>query len=108
MLYLHYTEDELKEYIASDGDARVWTGTVQEGEALALPPGFVFTDTIGARGTHGVKLTFAHRASLPRLEIFHGQARLFNKDAAATDEVLKAVVEDPQHTHTYIVCMYVM
>ena len=73
--------------------ANIWVGQINEGEALALPPGFIFADMTSHTGVSGLKIPFVHRGSLARLQHFKAEANLFSKDAQP-DGVLDAIVED--------------
>ena len=73
----HLTKDDATAFLSSSPKARIWAGTIQEGESLSLPPGFLFTDLIGATGSSGLKLTWIHRASAQTLKQFSDQTTLF-------------------------------
>ena len=65
---------------------------INDGDALALPPGYMFTDMISHAGAVGIKIVYAHRGLFSKLQAFYNQRSLYSKDE--DDVVLKAVLQD--------------
>ena len=78
---------DLRDFNALSSDSAIYTGTCSEGEAVLLPPGFIFCDLAFYSGMCGLKLTFAHRGCLDSLKVLKQDATIFaasNGDSSQT------------------------
>ena len=69
-------------------DAHIYTGSVSEGEALLLPPGYIFCDIASYSGICGLRLAFSHRGCLDSLQVLKQDMTLFaatNGDTSQTE-----------------------
>ena len=71
----------------------VFSGTVGEGEALAVPAGFMFTDVSGELGNSGLKLSRVHASRVGSLKRYNEQLSFFTQ-SSQEDVVVKHIVED--------------
>ena len=79
----------------SQGD-RIYVGTCSEGEAVLLPPGFIFCDLAAYSGVCGLKLAFTHRGSLQNLVALKQDHSIFaatNGDSTQT-QLLDFAIQD--------------
>ena len=73
-------------------DGCIYTTVVNEGDALACPPGFMFTDMTSHSGVCGIMVVYVHRGMKDKLQSFYDQQTLYCKDP--DDPVLGAVLQD--------------
>ena len=74
-----------------DGSS-IYAGVVNDGDAFALPPGYMFTDLTSHAGVCGIKLVYAHRGLAASLQSFYDQRSLYCSDG--DDAILKALLQD--------------
>jgi hypothetical protein len=82
---------DLLAFNALSPDSAVYTGTCSEGEAVLLPPGFIFCDLASYSGVAGLKLSFAHRGCLSSLKSLKQDATIF---AASNGDSSPATIID--------------
>ena len=85
-------EEDVDAFRAFHPDGVIWTAVVQDGDALALPPGYMFTDLVSHNGACGITFVYVHRGLSVKLQSFFDQRSLYCKDEK--DEVLEAVLKD--------------
>ena len=82
----------MQQFMAFSSEARIFTAVISDGDALALPPGYMFTDMVSHGGACGIKLTYVHRGLREKLQSFFDQRSLYLKEPE--DDILKTVLQD--------------
>ena len=70
----------------------VFTGCADVGDAVVVPPGFIFVDLSAHSGFCGLKLNYMHRGCLDTLTALKQDASLFKSEAE--DPVLAEVIQE--------------
>lgn len=77
-------------------EAKVYSGTIKESQALWLPPGWLITDlmecssTSGGIACAGLRISGVHRRSAAALKLFHAEMSVDPKKGEAFKELFQA------------------